>query len=630
MRPRFRSESGPRSTREGRPLELVRVRGSQRNSGNDSRDLNARRRRRGGRRRSRGPQPPVPPAPPAKGFSLSRWLSSLFARPPAARPPAPSVSELEARVLREFSEHYGLTFKRPDLLKLALTHRSYLSLAGGPAHESNERLEFLGDSVLGLVTSEHLFRTHPTEHEGQLTKTKSLLVSKAILSRRALAMGLGRFVLMSHSEIESGGRQRLSILADAFESVIGAVYLDQGFEASRAFIDRWLLKGAKEIVADKRHVNYKSHLQEYVQSTFRTHPVYRIRSEMGPDHSKHFMVEVVVGRRQLGEGKGRNKKEAEQAAARDALDRVSESRSGEAQRREPGGREPQAREASRREPHEHEPRPGREPRERGSREEPVREGPPAAVHPPQIAEGVEPETETEESMHRRRRRGRRGGRGRRRPEREGAPESAGRPTGAPEQARGTQTEPSGGEATRDLPARPLAREVREPREAREPREVREPREPREPREVREPREMREPRGPREAREVHAPRPREIEPLPPAAAEDEVDEVGRPEGPLGEHMVDPFEAGFPEPPAAAASTPFERPPAVETREPAPPRGFESEIEDEADAGDESQAAGRAEEPPATGGRPGESAGAERDEAWRYGRRQGRGKRNPSRP
>src|SRR5262249_22494662 len=113
-----------------------------------------------------------------------------------------------------------------------------------------------------------------------------------------------------------------SILADAFESVVGAIYLDQGFEAGRAFIERWLLRDTRSIVADKRHTNYKSHLQEYVQSTYRTPPVYRIRSEMGPDHSKQFMVEVIVGRRTLRDGKGRNKKEAEQAAARNALERV--------------------------------------------------------------------------------------------------------------------------------------------------------------------------------------------------------------------------------------------------------------------------------------------------------------------
>ena len=106
-------------------------------------------------------------------------------------------------------------------------------MTGQGPRESNERLEFLGDSVLGLATSEYLYRLHPGEHEGQLTKTKSLLVSKAILSRRALAMGLGRFVLMSHSEIESGGRQRLSFLADADESEIGAGYLDQGFDAAK-------------------------------------------------------------------------------------------------------------------------------------------------------------------------------------------------------------------------------------------------------------------------------------------------------------------------------------------------------------------------------------------------------------
>lgn len=234
-----------------------------------------------------------------------------------------SSSQQEVRVLAEFCKHFKMPFQDMGLLKLALTHRSYLSVTGQGPRESNERLEFLGDSVLGLVTSEALYRRHPDEHEGQLTKTKSLLVSKAILSRRALKMGLGRFVLMSHSEVESGGRQRLSILADAFESVLGAIYLDQGFEVSRQFIHTHLLSESDAIVADKRHTNYKSHLQEYVQSTFRTHPVYRIRSEYGPDHSKHFMVEVMVGKRSLGEGRGHNKKEAEQAAARDALEKVS-------------------------------------------------------------------------------------------------------------------------------------------------------------------------------------------------------------------------------------------------------------------------------------------------------------------
>src|SRR5438128_1673539 len=275
MRPRFRSQSGPRLPREGRPLELVRVRGTQRDPSHEGREVRnrPRSRRRGGRGRGGESRSAPPPRP---RFKLWSWLVNLFA-PRAPRPtlraPQASVSDQEARMISGFAQHYGITFRRPELLKLALTHRSYLSVTGQGPRDSNERLEFLGDSVLGLVTSEFLYGEHPTEHEGQLTKTKSLLVSKAILSRRALAMGLGRFVLMSHSEVESGGRQRLSILADAFESVIGAIYLDQGFPAAQAFIERWLLRESRVIVADKQHTNFKSHLQEYVQSTFRTHPV---------------------------------------------------------------------------------------------------------------------------------------------------------------------------------------------------------------------------------------------------------------------------------------------------------------------------------------------------------------------
>jgi len=340
-------------------------------------------------------------------------------------------------VLTEFCRQYGLPFRDLTLLKLALTHRSYLSVTGQGPRESNERLEFLGDSVLGLVTSEFLYRRHPDEHEGQLTKTKSLLVSKAILSRRALRIGLGRFVLMSHSEVESGGRQRLSILADAFESVIGAVYLDQGFEPARTFIHQHLLAESDAITSDKRHTNYKSHLQEYVQNAFRTHPVYRIRSEYGPDHSKHFMVEVMVGRRTLGEGRGHNKKEAEQAAARDALEKVERLRR---KVREDEDREaelprlPRARESAERDrpeerterDREAEERPEREPRrDRDARQGAGRSPGPAAqagpATPPTreprfaIDEGVddEPETEAgEPAAGRRRRRSRRGGRGR--------------------------------------------------------------------------------------------------------------------------------------------------------------------------------------------------------------------------
>jgi ribonuclease-3 len=420
----------------------------------------------------------------------------------------------ESRNVVEFCRHYGLTFRDPRLLKLALTHRSYLHVTG--QRDSNERLEFLGDSVLGLVTSEFLYRAHPAEHEGQLTKTKSLLVSKAILSRRALAMGLGRFVFMSHSEVESGGRQRLSILADAFESVVGAIYLDQGFGAARAFIERWLLRDTRTIVADKRHTNYKSHLQEYVQSTYRTHPVYRIRSEMGPDHSKQFMVEVIVGKRTLGEGKGRNKKEAEQAAARNALERVesgpvSDRGMRQAARSErvsaPGispGIRPQR--PTRRPPVEEETEPDRE----ASRSAPETRTP--------MTGGTAEEGEERQVVSSRRRRGRRGGRGRRtRP----AEESPATLEAGTEAVIHPAIEPRVSEPIRRTET--AARVVTPPVVS--------------------------------APAPRADMPREVEPPPRPFDEDENEEVGRPEGPREQAQVDPYAWDRPE----TRREPFMEPP-----------------------------------------------------------------------
>ncbi len=358
----------------------------------------------------------------------------------------------------------------------------------GP-RESNERMEFLGDSVLGLVTSEYLYRLYPDEHEGQLTKTKSLLVSKAILSRKALSMGIGRFVLLSHSEIESGGRQRLSILADAFESVVAAIYLDQGFETAREFIEYWLLRGSREIVADKRHRNYKSHLQEYVQSTFRTHPVYRIRSQMGPDHSKLFLVEVIVGRRVLGEGRGPNKKEAEQAAARNALESVEQ----------PGGRAP-GEDRPEREPR-RESREGREPRREAREErEPRREA----------REEREPRREAREE-----REPRREPREEREARREPREEPVVPPPAAPAPADGGRDGFRSRRSGRGR--RGLGRDeaVKAGSVSQEPVRTREP-------------------------QVERPaRPAEVEPPLSAYDEDSIEEIGRPEGPLDERHIDPF-------------------------------------------------------------------------------------------
>lgn len=232
----------------------------------------------------------------------------------------------QEELFEEFQQEIGLRFRSPLLLRQALTHRSFVYDNNGDASQSNERMEFLGDSVLGLVVNEHLYKLFPDNREGSLTQMKSLLVSEAVLSKMARSMRLGRYILLSDAEAESGGRERPSILADAFEAVIGAIYLDSGIEAARRFTESRLLREAGAIVRDESNINHKSLLQEYAQSQFKTHPRYRVTREEGPDHEKVFSVEVFVGDRLLGRGSGKNKKDAEQDAARDAIARLEADR----------------------------------------------------------------------------------------------------------------------------------------------------------------------------------------------------------------------------------------------------------------------------------------------------------------
>ena len=249
--------------------------------------------------------------------TLVRFLRKLFGLDrPAAPAPRGRDRDFDLQGL-ERCVHYK--FKDPALARLAMTHRSYLHATPGRGGESNERLEFLGDSVVGLVVNEFLFKKFTKLREGELTKMKSLLVSRVILSRTASHMGLGKHILLSEAEGGSGGRNRASILADTLEGVIGAIYLDGGLEPARQLTARLLLKEVHTILGDEDLANYKSMLQEYVQGEFKTHPQYRISSENGPDHQKLFTVEVVVSGKSLGRGHGQNKKEAEQEAARDAL-----------------------------------------------------------------------------------------------------------------------------------------------------------------------------------------------------------------------------------------------------------------------------------------------------------------------
>jgi len=227
--------------------------------------------------------------------------------------------EVAREKVRAFEDRIGYRFVKPLLVCGALTHRSYFNVAGGALPESNERLEFLGDSVLELVVNDFLYHRYPEHQEGDLTKMKSLLVSRSVLSLVAAELGLGAYLLLSDAERVSGGEERASILADGFEAVIGAVYLDGGLRAASRFIERFLLGRSEDILDSSDHINYKSILQENVQERHKTYPRYHTTSEDGPDHSKEFTVEVRVRGKVLGVGKGTNKKAAEQAAAQEAL-----------------------------------------------------------------------------------------------------------------------------------------------------------------------------------------------------------------------------------------------------------------------------------------------------------------------
>ena len=226
------------------------------------------------------------------------------------------------QAVEAFERHVGYRFADPQLICWALTHRSYLNSNGGDLPGSNERLEFLGDSVLELVVNEFLYNRYPDLQEGELTKMKSLLVSRGVLAEQAKTLNLGRFLLLSEAERESGGSFRASILADGFEAVIGGVYLDGGLDAARRFVADHLLRDVDTILGNRSNVNYKSVLQEIIQERSKTYPRYRIVSQTGPDHRKVFTVEVTVKGDQLGLGKGTNKKRAEQAAAQNGLERL--------------------------------------------------------------------------------------------------------------------------------------------------------------------------------------------------------------------------------------------------------------------------------------------------------------------
>ena len=221
--------------------------------------------------------------------------------------------------MKELQEKLGYHFKDIGLLEHAMTHSSYANEHRATGITSNERLEFLGDSVLGMIVAEYLFATHPNMPEGELTRTRAALVCETSLYEVALALGLGRCLRLGRGEDAGGGRQRPSILADATEATLAAVYLDGGIQAVIPIIRSFILDKEKEKTAGR---DYKTALQELVQRNPGQTVSYRLVEETGPDHARVFVMEVSVGGVPAGIGRGRSKKEAEQMSARAALDKL--------------------------------------------------------------------------------------------------------------------------------------------------------------------------------------------------------------------------------------------------------------------------------------------------------------------
>ena len=218
-----------------------------------------------------------------------------------------------------FEQRIGVGFKDKRLLETAFTHRSYLNENRGTAREHNERLEFLGDAVLELASTEFLYAKYPQKPEGELTAFRAALVNTNSISDAAVKLGMNDFLLLSRGEAKDTGRARNINLANAFEAVIGAVYLDQGYTAAYDFIDAQLFHKTDDVVAKKLWQDAKSRFQEMAQERVSITPTYELASQTGPDHDKLFVVAAYLGKEKVALGEGRSKQEAEQAAAEKAL-----------------------------------------------------------------------------------------------------------------------------------------------------------------------------------------------------------------------------------------------------------------------------------------------------------------------
>jgi ribonuclease-3 len=219
----------------------------------------------------------------------------------------------------ELEKNIGITFNNKDLLTEALTHRSYLNEYPKWHLPQNERLEYLGDAVLELIVSDALFKKFPKQPEGKLTVFRAALVNYQILAKVAERIRLQDFIMMSRGEKKDTGKAREVILANAMEALIGAIYLDQGFEVTRRFADVFVMTNLDEVLATKSYKDAKSELQEIIQERLKLTPTYDVVSEEGPAHRRMFTMGVYFGERLIATGEGASKQEAESDAAKNAL-----------------------------------------------------------------------------------------------------------------------------------------------------------------------------------------------------------------------------------------------------------------------------------------------------------------------
>jgi len=221
------------------------------------------------------------------------------------------ISDLEKKI--------KIKFKKTELLQTAITHRSYINEHRSYKLDHNERLEFLGDAVLELVVTDHLYQNFPNP-EGELTNWRAALVNKDMLSSVSRSLGVENFLLMSRGEAKDTGRARDYLLANALEAIIGAIYLDQGYGEAKKFIEENILSRLEKVIKSKAYIDPKSNFQEEAQARVGVTPSYRVLSESGPDHDKKFVVGVYLSDEEVAQGEGNSKQQAQREAARNALE----------------------------------------------------------------------------------------------------------------------------------------------------------------------------------------------------------------------------------------------------------------------------------------------------------------------